>query len=351
VPNGFHLGLARVDLHIAGHPLPDAHSLAAGAAVLERVRATPPDVSLLFLISGGASSLVELPTDGVTLADVIAWNAWLVGSGLPISAVNAVRGRFSQLKAGRLAQHVAPRRALALMISDVPHDDPAVIGSGLLIASPDASLPAGLPDAMRERIDALPASPTEPAIAVPTAIVARPEDFRDAAAAEARRRGFQVEAWPERFDGDATRVAGRAAERLARSRADLIVAVGESTVQLPRAPGRGGRNQHLALAAARHLAGRPLAVLLAAGSDGTDGPTEDAGAIVDDGTVDRGQLAGLDPGEALARAAAGEFLEASGDLYSTGPTGTNVGDVLIGLTTRGARVLEQRDGLAEAHWP
>ena len=335
VPEQLAASLERLDLHIASHPMPDQRSLAAGAALLERVVATSAGDGLLFLISGGASSLAEVPAAGVTLAELVACNEWLLASGLPIGEVNAVRGRLSQIKGGRLAAHLVGRKAVALLISDVPDDDPAVIGSGMLVAARPAALPESLPAAWRERLEALPDSRATAGGQVEIAIVARPEDLLAALRDAARARAQSIEVWPERFAGDAHDIALRAARDLHGSSADLIAAAGESTVHLPAAPGRGGRNQHLALVAAQALAGGPEVTLLAAGTDGTDGPTDDAGAIVDAETLERGALAGLDARAALARAAAGEFLEASGDLLCTGPTGTNVGDVLIGLTAAG----------------
>ena len=136
---------------------------------------------------------------------------------------------------------------------------------------------------------------------------------------------------PGRFSGEATRLAARFTHELLLGAAQLCLWGGESTVRLPARPGRGGRNQHLALAAARLLAGQPELLLLAAGTDGIDGVTEDAGALVDGETCARITLAALDPEAALAAADAGTALAASGDLLHTGPTGTNVGDIVIGL--------------------
>ena len=334
--------LPAAEIVTGGHPLPDVNSLLAGAAILRNVDAARAGSTLLFLISGGASSLAEALVPGVALAELVRLNGWLLGSGLPIDRVNAVRSRLSRLKAGGLARYVGERSARVLMISDVAGDDPAVIGSGMLAAAPATSLPTALPTCWRDRLDQLAVAPLTAPPLIDCAIVARAEDLRDAVVRAAAARGLSVEAWSQRFDGAATDVAARMVERLRDADCDLIVAVGESTVTLPDAPGRGGRNQHLALAAARELDGGADALLLAAGSDGTDGPTEDAGAIVDQHTIERGRLAGLDPSECLARAAAGEFLEASGDLLNCGPTGTNVGDVLIGLTSAGLAKCESR---------
>jgi hydroxypyruvate reductase len=156
VPDQLTASIERFDLYIASHPIPDRRSLAAGAAVLARVATTSACDELLFLISGGASSLAEVPAPGLTLTELITYNEWLLASGLPIGEVNTVRGRLSQLKAGRLAAHLEGRNAMALLISDVPGDDPAVIGSGMLVAAARAPLPASLPVEWRQRLESLP---------------------------------------------------------------------------------------------------------------------------------------------------------------------------------------------------
>jgi len=199
------------------------------------------------------------------------------------------------------------RPARALFISDVPGDDPAVIGSGILG-------PAGAAQDSIERT-----------------VVASLDHAMESICAAARGRNLDVRKAPSRFDGDAARLAVRFAHELHLNAAQVCVWGGESTVQLPPSPGRGGRNQHLALAAARLLAGQPQMLLLAAGTDGTDGVTDDAGALVDSETCARVTLAELDPDDCLRRADSGTALAASGDLIHTGPTGTNVGDLVIGL--------------------
>jgi hydroxypyruvate reductase len=168
-------------------------------------------------------------------------------------------------------------------------------------------------------------------------IIASADDAVTAVALEARRRGFMVHAAEARFDGPATRLASRFAHELRLLPAEVFVWGGESTVQLPPAPGRGGRNQHLALGVAKLIAGEPDLLLLAAGTDGTDGVTEDAGALVDADSCARLALAGLDADTCLAQADSGTALAASGDLVHTGPTGTNVGDLVIGLKMTAAR--------------
>jgi glycerate 2-kinase len=342
VPRELRRRLPQATIIEAGHPVPDEQSLAAGEAVLAAVTAIPGDTLPLVLLSGGASSLAEALVPGVDLDFLARCNRWALAAGLDIAATNGLRRRLSRLKGGGLATALHGRPGRALMISDVPHDDPAVIGSGPLVATRLPPLPADLPDSLRRVIASLPLPPQPQRAPIDVEIVARPEDARDGAASAARRLGFEVEVTPTRFEGDAEALGESYARRLLASPAAVLVAAGESTVMLPAHPGRGGRNQQLALAAACHLARGPRAMLLAAGTDGTDGPTEDAGAIVDEGTLTRGSDAGLDARACLRGTDAGTFLEATGDLLSTGPTGTNVGDLLIGVSAQGMVELAAR---------
>ncbi|MGD9597578.1 MAG: DUF4147 domain-containing protein [Steroidobacteraceae bacterium] len=297
----------RITVVESAHPVPDARSLAAGAQLLAATGSLAPGEWPLLLVSGGASSLVEVLREGVTLADLAGRNRdWLAG-GADIGTINTGRRALSRLKGGGWVTHLRGRAGLALFISDVPGDDPAVIGSGL--AGP---VPGG-PDGLRRRI------------------IASVDDATSAVQAAAHAAGLRARIGATRFAGDAATLGARFAAELATREVDVLVHGGESTVRLPRDPGRGGRNQHLALAAARALRGAPGLALLAAGTDGADGPTEDAGALVDGDTWQRIIDAGLDPGAALARADSGTALEAAGDLVHTGPTGTNVGDLVIGL--------------------
>ena len=322
----------------AGHPLPDEHSLAAGQALLDFAARIPLGASVLVLLSGGASALVELLPHGATLGDLHALNEWLLASGLDIVAMNRMRKRLSLIKGGRLAKLLSPRPVLCLAISDVPGDDPRVIGSGPLAA--DNTLLAtrdttGLPPVVAEALRyGLPALSAEDACFrnVQFKIIARLDDAKRAAAEAARQLGYRVTLHPEFIDGDALAAGTRLAQALlAVPAGEIQVWGGETTLVLPPQPGRGGRNQSLALSAARVLAGKKNVWFLSIGTDGSDGPTPDAGALVDGGTITRGEIDGQNASQALAAAGAGTFLEASGDLIQTGPTGTNVMDLMLGL--------------------
>jgi glycerate 2-kinase len=320
---------------VGGHPVPDEGSLAAGSRLLEHLGDVPVDWDLLFLLSGGASSLVEVPADGIGLDTLRRVNRWLLGSGLPIADMNRVRTALSRIKGGGLLSFLPKRHLRALAISDVPGDDPGVIGSGLLVPRPElAGSLAGLefPDWLRgltalglaARPDPVPPGP-------PVELVAGLGEAKRAAVEEGWTSGLPVEVAEPFLDGEASERGAELARAIAEGPTGLRVWGGETTVRLPPSPGRGGRCQHLALAAALELAGREDCLLLAAGTDGSDGNSEDAGALVDGGTLERGGLDGLNPRDCLLRADAGRFLAASGDLIHTGPTGTNVMDLVLGL--------------------
>jgi hydroxypyruvate reductase len=316
--------LPTVEIHESAHPVPDQRSLDAGQSLMRWMSELPEAAEPLFLISGGASSLIEVLEEGVSFRQLAQLNAEGLASGISIPELNARRARLSRIKGGRLSSLLAGRTARALFISDVPGDDPAVIGSGLL--GPASTGPDNVERAIAASID--------------QAV----EGVHKAAS----DLGLDTRKAARRFDDDASRLAVRFTHELHLNSAQVCVWGGESTVQLPPHPGRGGRNQHLALAAARLIAGHEQMMLLAAGTDGTDGPTQDTGALVDSETYARVALAELDADDCLRRADAGTALAASGDLLHTGPTGTNVGDLVIGLKLSAAAaaiVCEGRDDL------
>jgi glycerate 2-kinase len=301
------LAIPGVEAYESSHPMPDERSLAAGARLLRWVEDLPEFVDPLFLVSGGASSLVEVLHPGTTFADLERLNAKGLAAGIAIGELNARRTRYSLIKGGRLTARLNGRPARAFFISDVPGDDPKVIGSGLL--GPAA-----------EGVDR-----------VERAVIASIDHAVETVAAAAAEFGLSAEPSSRRFEGDVMRLAVRFSHELDLSPVEVRVWGGESTVQLPEHPGRGGRNQHLGLATARLIAGHADLLLLAAGTDGTDGVTDDAGALVDAETCARLTLAEIDTDSCLARADSGTALEATGDIVHTGPTGTNVGDLVIGL--------------------
>ena len=310
----------------SSHPLPDAQSLAAGHALQLFLEQAPRDAHFLFLISGGTSSLVEAPTPGISLVELRQLNLWLLASGLSISDINCVRSAASRIKGGRLAALLYGRPAIQLLMSDVPGDVVTDIGSGLLAPAPMRALPK-----LPARFSSLPfqqSGVSEPRH-VETHIVASNRQLREAVADAVRAMGHPVHNHGVFPLTDAASCGEELVHKLRSAPPGVHIWGGESTVKLPDNPGQGGRNQHLALAAARLLAGDPRCLLLAAASDGSDGVSDDAGALVDGGSLERGSDAGYDAADCLQRAASADFLEGSGDLVHTGPTGTNVMDIAI----------------------
>ena len=324
-----------VEVVESSHPVPDESCLAAGRALVDFVDSIPEDADVLALVSGGASALVEVLPDGFAASDLARVNEYLLAAGHSIGVMNRVRKRISRIKGGRLAQRVAPRRTLGLAISDVPGDDPKVIGSGLLVAHSGDDIAIDgldLPMWLVEMAGRAPPLPGAGATrCVRTEIVARPADARAAAAAVCRAAGIDVVEHRGLLQGGALEVGRRIGREIVRGEPRARVWASETTVTLPDDPGRGGRCQSLALAAALEIRESAGVYVLAAGTDGTDGPGDDAGALVDGRTVARGIASGLDPELGLRRADAGTFLEASGDLVHTGPTGTNVMDLIVAM--------------------
>jgi hydroxypyruvate reductase len=315
----------------SSHPIPDEQSLLAGTTLLEFLAHLPEGELLLFLLSGGASSLVEVLPDEMNTDQLEDLNRWLLASGLPIDAMNAVRKRLSRIKGGKLLPYLNGRRCLQLLISDVPGDDLSVIGSAPLIPE---THPQPIPPSLPLWLSALMALQRQTEVTevtnIESHIIARNDLAREAVNDAAQQMGVDTINHQGHFQGEARELAAQFSEVLLNGPAGISIWGGESSVVLPEQPGRGGRNQHLALAAARHLAGHENVLLLSAGTDGSDGRTEESGALVDGGTLQRGEWEGMSISDALQAADAGRFLEASGDLIQTGPTGTNVMDLVIG---------------------
>jgi glycerate 2-kinase len=319
------------DAHVrcieAAHPVPDTSSMEAGAQLVRFIEQRSED-RFLFLISGGASSLVEQLPDGIGLEQLSELTQWLLGSGLSIQEMNSYRRALSEIKGGKLLNHLQhPERSLVLLISDVLGDQLEAIGSGLCFPVQDVVDRSSLPETIQSW---WPDRAAQEMAAVPEhQIVASLDQAMEAAADYASTQGARVYLHRNPLSGDAADTGRALAEALINELPEGIhVWGGETTVMLPVSPGRGGRNQHMALSAAMAIEDREI-VLLAAGTDGTDGPGEDAGGIVDGGTIKRGLEAGLSVSASQAEADSGSFLATSGDLVSTGPTGTNVMDLVI----------------------
>lgn len=350
---------------VGDHPIPGRRSFNA-ATRIGQIVAQKRGIDLgIVLLSGGASSLIGAPLRGLSEADLSQLYELLYGSGLDIHQMNAVRKRFSFWAAGRLALALAPARTYCFAVSDVPRDDLATIGSGPCVPDPtriqqviellesvklfgkiSASFRQYLFDIARGAIPETP-KPSHPAFAhVSARVIANNATALSGAAAAARRMGFVTTVREDPLAGDAATAGIRLAETLiaARDRAErgstqCFVWGGETTVALNGPAPAGGRCQELALAASKHLAdaGERAAgiTLLAAGTDGRDGPTDAAGAVIDESTWAAISATGRDPGAALRAHESHEALGAANALFSPGLSGTNVMDVAIGLIQRG----------------
>ncbi|EIJ41493.1 putative glycerate kinase [Beggiatoa alba B18LD] len=318
----------------SAHPVPNVDSLRAGEELLQFIHALPPKYPVLCLVSGGASSLVEVPIASVNLETLQAVNQWLLASGLNIQAMNSVRKNLSQIKGGRLAHYLVGHPVMNLLISDVPQDDLQVIGSGLLVPSNHEHIPSHLPDWINALLRGTePTCPLNCYANIQHFLIASPSIARHAIIKAAQARGYTPYIQSEFIQGDAIKAGEKIANFLLDATQGVYIWSSETTVQLPAVVGEGGRCQMLALSAARVLLGQFGIYLLAAGTDGEDGNNKVAGALVDSGTVARGEILGLDCVQHLQKANAGQFLEQTNDLIYTGATGTNVMDVLIGLVT------------------
>lgn len=337
----------RIEIVEAAHPVPDEKGRAAAGRILEKVKGLTPDDLVLCLISGGASALLALPAPGLTLADKQEVNRALLKSGAHIGEMNTVRKHLSAIKGGRLAIAAQPARVLSWLISDVPNDDPGVIGSGPTV--PDATTFAGAiavlgkfkidpPDAVRAHLEAGAAGrieetpkPGDPRLArVETVIVATPKRSLEAAAAVARKKGIDVVMLGDNLEGEARVLgaehAGQALDIARRSpRPTVILSGGETTVTV-RGKGRGGRNVEYLLAQAIAANGRPGIWGLSADTDGVDGAEEIAGAIFTPDTLARARDVGRSPQAMLDDNDGHAFFERLGDSLITGPTRTNVND-------------------------
>jgi glycerate 2-kinase len=324
-------GLSQLRYLESGHPLPTAASLQAGRMVMAEAAAAQG--RLLVLLSGGASALAEVPIASLTLTDLVTTYGLLLRAGLPIERMNTVRRHLSALKNGGLLA-AARVPALTLMIADVVGADSSAIGSGPTLAdsttpadalavAADAGILETLPLAVRDALQAPGRAAPTPSPPHRWAILIDGITALRAAAEHLRQAGYTT-----RFDTNP--LTGDAAEQgrqMARNAIPATVTVrhGETLVKV-RGDRPGGRNQHAALAAALAMEGQGV-VFAALASDGRDGLTEAAGAIVDGETCQRMRAEGLDPEELLADCRSHEALAASGDLLVTGPTGTNVADI------------------------
>ncbi len=346
--------LRRIEVVEAGHPVPDAAGQQAATRMLALLEGLGPDDLVLCLISGGASALLALPAPGLSLADKQAVARALLRSGARIEEMNCVRKHLSAIKGGRLAQSAAPARLVTLMISDVPGDDPCVIGSGPTV--PDTSTLAearavlaryGItpPPAVAARLHDAAAETPKPGDAAfarsEARIIATPQQSLEAAAEVARRHGVTPVILGDAIEGEATEVA-RVMAGIARQCAMhgqpaappcVLLSGGETTVTL-RGNGRGGRNAEFLLALGVALDGHPHIHAIACDTDGIDGTEDNAGARLAPYSLARAAARGVDARARLADNDGYGFFAALDDLVITGPSRTNVNDFRAVLITR-----------------
>ena len=346
-----------IRIHEAGHPVPDEAGIAGAQAVLDCVKGLGPEDLVLVLISGGGSALTPAPVEGISLAEKQALTKALLACGADIREMNMLRKHISRIKGGQLARAAQPARVRTLILSDIVGDPLDAIASGPTVPDPTTYADAlgildkyrirqEIPTGIRAHLEAGAAGkvsetpkPADPLFArVKSLMVASNIQALEAAKVEAQRLGLRAMILSSFIEGETRDVARMHAALALEVRASgnpvappvCFITGGETTVTL-KGKGKGGRNQEFALAAALDIAGLRDVVVLSAGTDGTDGPTDAAGAIADGDTLKRAVAAGLKPRVALDGNDAYPFFERLSDLIITGPTRTNVMDVRLVL--------------------
>ena len=353
------------NLHIleASHPLPDERGLDNTRRIIHSAENIPEGHLVIFLVSGGASSLLVAPPDGVTLKEVAALNRELLVCGADVREMNRVRRHVCDVKGGKLAQKVHPAPFITLIISDVPGDDPSDVGSGPTVPDPTTYLDAqrvmdkyglggrispSIVDHIRKGVEGRLAENPKDTDAVfsssESLVIADNTDAVRAACARAERLGYRVLPVAGPVTGDTKAQAALHAEMARRIlRGDgpvdppaCVVSGGETTLKI-KGGGRGGRNQEFCLHATSEISGLPI-VFLSADTDGSDGSTDAAGAICDGQTQRRARAERMSPANYLKNNDSYRFFQRLGDLVKTGPTGTNVMDVHILMVAEEGKV-------------
>lgn len=347
---------ARTTVHSGGHPLPDPGSLMATRHIVRLLERTTERDLVLVLLSGGASSLMELPAGRIALVDVQTATSSLLSCGAPIGEVNAVRKHLSAIKGGGLARLAAPAQVVALVLSDVVGNPLATIAGGPTVPDPStfadaasvlsrhdlwSQVPTSIGEHLRNGLAGRVPETVKPGDPLfdrcRTLVIGDNARAAAGALARAEELGYHsllLTTWLQGEAREAGRFLAAVGQEIAWSGRPIptpacVVVGGETTVTLRRLGGSGGRNQELALAAALALDGWATVTLASLGTDGVDGATAHAGAIVDGSTLTRAGAAGLNAAEALARHDSGTFFAALGDALVTGATGTNVNDLAV----------------------
>ena len=343
---GYAVPCARIEIVQASHPVPDAAGMAAAERMLKLVDGLHEDDLVLCLISGGGSSLLPLPADGLTLQDKQALNRELLKCGATISEMNCVRRHLSAIKGGRLAAACHPARVLTLLISDVPGDDPINIASGPTVGDPTTCADAlaivqrygiDLPATLRAVLQSGAGESVKPGdhrlARAEVRMIATPQMALEAAAAVAREAGYAAHILGDALEGEARDVgkvlgglALQAANRSQPFAAPCVLLSGGETTVTVRGRGKGGRNVECLLSLGLTLGGHPRIHALAGDTDGVDGQQEIAGALLAPDSLARAWALGQRPQDALANNDGHGFFGALGDSVVTGPTLTNVND-------------------------
>ena len=357
VKYGHQLPLEKIKVIEAGHPIPDEAGLRGAYQIIELARLGGERDLFFFLLSGGGSALLPCPAEGLTLADKQRTTEVLLKSGAAIQEINVVRKHISRLKGGRFAKLVAPAGVISLILSDVVNDSLDAIASGPTVADTSTyadclriighydvgrQIPPAVVDFLKRGmigdVDETPKPADSAFQRVHNVVVGSNRLALAAARNRAEALGYRSVILSGAIEGESRIAAKSHSARVKEmirtkkpdSRPTCVISGGETTVTI-RGDGLGGRNQEFALAAAIEIDGLDGVILLSAGTDGVDGPTDAAGAIVDGATIARAKAKNLDPALFLARNDSYHFLRATGDLLMTGPTLTNVMDLQITL--------------------
>ncbi len=344
----------RVWVAPGGHPLPDRRGVEATRQIIDLLRTSGEDDLVFCLLSGGGSALLTSPAQGVALEEMQELTSLLLGCGATINEINTLRKHLDEVKGGRLARLAAPSRLITLILSDVVGDPLDIIASGPTVPDPSTyqdawavlekyDLAGKIPASIRDHLEkgtrgALPDTPkaTDPVFQrVWNIVIGNNPLAAEAARAAAEAEGFHSQVLTTEMQGEA-RLAGQALGKIARRlaagdplpRPACLIAGGETTVTL-RGKGLGGRNQEMALGAVPELAGLRQMLLVTLATDGGDGPTDAAGAVVTGDTLERARALGMDPGEFLVQNDSYHFFAALDDLLKPGPTRTNVNDLAL----------------------
>ncbi len=333
------------DIHPGGHPIPDEASLQAGEKALQMVQGLTQDDLLICLISGGGSALMSAPHPGISISDLKELNTSLLACGARVDEINTLRRHLDRLKGGGLARQAYPARVVSLILSDVVGNPLEGIASGPTAPDPSSradaltvlekyqlleKVPASIPEALRSAPET--AKPGDIVFeAVQNVLVGSNQLAVNAALEQAEDEGFSSHLLGTDWQGEAREVAMSLCRQIKESnhkRPYCLIAGGETTVSL-RGRGKGGRNQELALAVVQELAGMPDVVFVTLATDGEDGPTDAAGAVVSSDTLQRGQALGLSAEVYLDDNDSYSYFHALGDLLKPGSTGTNVNDLIF----------------------